>query len=63
VRLVGLSDPSTMFGDAQYVRTRFRAAPDCAWVAELGGEVVGPVFAARWGTLGFFGPLTTHPPH
>lgn len=58
---VGLPDPTTMFGDEQTVRTRFRAAPDCAWVAELDGEVVGSVFAARWGTFGSFGPLTTHP--
>lgn len=58
---LGLSDPSTMFGEAQYVRTRFRAAPDCAWVAELDGEVVGSVFVSRWGTFGSFGPLTTHP--
>jgi len=59
--LLGLPDPSTMFGDAEIVRTRFRAAPDCAWVAELDGEVVGSVLACRWGTFGFFGPLTTHP--
>jgi len=54
----GLPDPSAAFGDAEYVRTRFRAAPDCAWAAEADGEVVGSVFAARWGTFGFFGPLT-----
>ena len=58
---LGLPDPSTMFGDRQYVRTRFRAAPDCAWAAELDGEVVGSVFACRWGTFGFLGPLTTRP--
>jgi GNAT superfamily N-acetyltransferase len=58
---LGLPDPGSMFGDAEVVRTRFRAAPDCAWAAEVGGEVVGSVFACRWGTFGFFGPLTTHP--
>ena len=57
----GLSDPSAAFGDAESVRTRFRAAPDCAWVAEADGEVVGSVLAARWGSFGFFGPLTVHP--
>jgi predicted N-acetyltransferase YhbS len=57
----GLADPSATFGDAEGVRTRFRAAPDCAWVAEAGGDVVGSVFAARWGTFGFFGPLAVHP--
>ena len=57
----GLQDPSTAFGDAEYVRTRFRAAPDCAWAAEADGEVIGSVFAARWGTFGFLGPLTVRP--
>ena len=57
----GLPDPSAAFGDSDRVRTRFRAAPDCAWAAELDGEVVGSVFAARWGSFGFFGPLTVHP--
>jgi len=57
----GLDDPATAFGDADLARTRFRAAPDAAWVAELDGEVVGSVFAARWGTFGFFGPLSVDP--
>ena len=55
----GVPDPT--FGEAEYVRTRFHAAPDCAWAAEVDGEVVGSVFAARWGSFGFFGPLTIHP--
>jgi GNAT superfamily N-acetyltransferase len=57
----GLPDPSAAFGDSDLVRTRFRAAPDCAWTAELEGEIVGSVLAARWGSFGFFGPLTVHP--
>lgn len=57
----GLPDPAAAFGDAELVRTRFRAAPDCAWVAEARGDVVGSVLAARWGSFAFFGPLTVHP--
>lgn len=57
----GLPDPGATFGEAQHVRTRFRAAPECAWVAEADDEVVGSVFATRWGRFGFFGPLTVHP--
>ena len=57
----GLPDPSATFGDADSIRTRFRAAPECAWAAELEGDVVGSVFAARWGSFGFFGPLSVHP--
>ena len=56
-----LPDPSAAFGDSESVRTRYRAAPDCAWVAEVDGEVVGSVFAARWGSFGFFGPLSVRP--
>jgi N-acetylglutamate synthase-like GNAT family acetyltransferase len=59
----GLPDPSATFGDADSVRTRFRAAPECAWAAELDGDVVGSVFAARWGSFGFLGPLGVDPGH
>jgi GNAT superfamily N-acetyltransferase len=58
---LGLPDPAAAFGDRDYVRTRYWAAPDCAWAAEVDGNVVGSVFAARWGSFGFFGPLTVHP--
>ncbi len=51
-------DPLQVFGDADYVRTRFAAAPGCAFAAELDGEVVGSNFATRWGSFAFFGPLT-----
>jgi N-acetylglutamate synthase-like GNAT family acetyltransferase len=59
----GLPDPAEAFGDADRVRTRFRAAPDCAWVAETEGEVMGAVFATRLGSFGYFGPLAVHPDH
>ncbi len=56
-----LPDPSTTFGDRQMVRTRFRAAPECAWVAEIDEELVGSVFVARWGSFAVLGPLSVHP--
>jgi predicted N-acetyltransferase YhbS len=55
---LGMPDP---FGDTDYVRSRWRAAPDAAWVAELDGEVVGSTFTARWGSFGFFGPVSVRP--
>jgi GNAT superfamily N-acetyltransferase len=58
---LGLPDPGAMFGDMSFVHTRFRAAPDCAWAAEVDGELAGSVFATRWGSFGFFGPLTVDP--
>jgi GNAT superfamily N-acetyltransferase len=51
-------DPIAVFGDTDYVHTRYRAAPSAAFCAELDGEVVGSVFATRWGSFAFFGPLT-----
>src|SRR5262249_1531666 len=29
--------------------------------AEVGGELIGSNFAAHWGSVGFFGPLTVRP--
>ncbi len=57
----GLPDPERPRTDADMVGFRFRAAPDWAFVAERDGEPIGSCFAARWGTFGFFGPLTVHP--
>ena len=57
----GLPDPSTTFGDRQMVLPRFRAAPECAWVAEIDEELVGSVFVARWGSVAVLGPLSVHP--
>jgi len=57
----GLLDPDAAFGDSDLVRTRFRSAPEQAWVAEVDGEVVGSIFAARWGSFGVLGPLTVDP--
>lgn len=50
-----------LFGDADYVHTRYRAAPDAALMAELEGELVGSNFLTRWGSFGFFGPLSVRP--
>jgi GNAT superfamily N-acetyltransferase len=58
---LGLPDPSKFMGDADYVRTRWLADPSAAIGAELAGELVGTNFATRWGSVGFFGPLTIHP--
>jgi GNAT superfamily N-acetyltransferase len=56
-----LADPTTFAGDAGQVHTRWRIAPSAAYAAELGGRVVGSNFVTRWGSVGFFGPLSVHP--
>lgn len=58
---LGLPDPIKFMGDADYVRTRWRADPTAALAAELAGELVGTNFVTRWGSVGFFGPLTILP--
>jgi predicted N-acetyltransferase YhbS len=58
---MGLPDPTKTFGDSDYAYTRFRAAPDSALAAEADGKLVGTNFATRWGSFGFFGPLSVEP--
>jgi len=58
---VGLPDPTSFFGDADIVRTRFLANPSAALAAEVKGELVGSNFVTNWGSVGFFGPLSVRP--
>jgi predicted N-acetyltransferase YhbS len=58
---LNVPEPAKMFGDIDHVYSRFAAEPSWAFVAERDGEVVGSNFAVRWGSYGFFGPLTVHP--
>jgi hypothetical protein len=58
---LGLADPLRFGGDTDSVRTRFRSPCVSALAAELDGELVGSNFATRWGSFGFFGPLTIRP--
>jgi GNAT superfamily N-acetyltransferase len=58
---LGLPDPMAFLGDGDFVRTRWAAAPEAAVTAEVDGRVVGSNFATRWGSVGFFGPLTVDP--
>jgi GNAT superfamily N-acetyltransferase len=52
---------TSLFGDKDYVHTRWLADPDAALAAEQDGQVVGTNFVTRWGTVGFFGPLSVRP--
>src|ERR1044072_7924067 len=58
---LGLPDPMAFMGDASYVQTRWLANPSAAFAAEVDGEFAGSNFAANWGSVGFFGPLTVRP--
>ncbi|MDP1818460.1 MAG: GNAT family N-acetyltransferase [Acidimicrobiales bacterium] len=50
-----------LFGDKDYVRTRWRADPGAALAAERDGELVGSNLVTCWGSVGFFGPLSVRP--
>lgn len=50
-----------LFGDRDYVRTRWRADPAHAIAADAHDELAGSNFVACWGTLGSFGPLSVRP--
>ena len=50
-----------LFGDKDYVGTRWRADPRAALAAERDGRLVGTNFVTGWGSVGFFGPLSVRP--
>lgn len=58
---LGLPDPTQFAADQDYVRARFRAPHVAAFAAERDGELVGSNFVTRWGSTGFFGPITVRP--
>ena len=58
---LGAPEPEAVFGDADHVHSRFPGEHTVGFCAEYGGEVVGSNIATRWGSFGFFGPLTVRP--
>ena len=53
--------PKSFGGDADFIATRWHAAPSAALGAFRGEELVGSNFVVNWGSVGFFGPLTVRP--
>lgn len=58
---LGLPDPTRFAGDTDFVRARWRIAPEGAFAAEHDGALAGTVFTTCWGSVGFFGPLSVRP--
>jgi GNAT superfamily N-acetyltransferase len=58
---LGLPDPARFAGDADWIATSWRRDPGAAFAAEHAGRLAGSNFASRWGSVGFFGPLTVRP--
>jgi GNAT superfamily N-acetyltransferase len=58
---LGAPDPANFFEGMDHVKTRWLADPNAAFGAEADGELVGSSFVTRWGSFGFFGPVTVRP--
>ena len=55
----GAPDPENFWADRDLHTNRFRSEHVEAFVAEEDGALLGSNFATRWGSVGFFGPLST----
>jgi GNAT superfamily N-acetyltransferase len=58
---LGVPDPETFWADRDYVYGRWRAPHVTALGATLDGLLLGSNFATKWGSVGFFGPITVRP--
>jgi GNAT superfamily N-acetyltransferase len=58
---LGAPDPESFWSDRDYLASRRRAAHVASFAARLDGMLSGTNFATRWGSFGFFGPLTVRP--
>jgi GNAT superfamily N-acetyltransferase len=55
---LGVPEPETFWSDRDYVYGRWRAPHVAALGATVDGRLLGSNFATKWGSVGFFGPLT-----
>ena len=60
---LGLPDPMQFAGDSNWVRPRWLLDRNAAFAADDGDTLAGVNFAARWGSVAFFGPLCVRPDH
>jgi GNAT superfamily N-acetyltransferase len=58
---LGAPDPENFWADRDYVHGRFGAEHVASFAGDLDGALVGSNFATRWGSVGFFGPITMRP--
>jgi GNAT superfamily N-acetyltransferase len=58
---LGLPDPMQFMGDREMLRPRWRARNTRFLAARVDGRLVGTNVLTRWGSFGFFGPLTVLP--
>ncbi len=58
---LGLPDPLDFMGDRNLVAPRWRSTHVKVIAAREGGRLIGSNVVTRWGSFGFFGPLTVLP--
>jgi GNAT superfamily N-acetyltransferase len=58
---LGLPDPLAFMGDRDLMTPRWRSTHVKVIAAREGGRLIGSNVATRWGSFGFFGPLTVLP--
>jgi GNAT superfamily N-acetyltransferase len=58
---LGLPDPMQFMGDRDLLTPRWRARNTRVLAAHIDGRLVGSNVITRWGSFGFFGPLTVLP--
>jgi GNAT superfamily N-acetyltransferase len=58
---LGLPDPMQFMGDRDLMTPRWRARNTKILAAHIDGRLVGSNVITRWGSFGFFGPLTVLP--
>ena len=58
---LAVPDPETFWTDRDIVHSRHAAPHVACFAATLDGRLAGTNFATRWGSVGFFGPLTVRP--
>lgn len=58
---LGLHEPENFAGDSSHVRSRWRVNPDQVIGGFHEGELIGSNVVTRWGSFGFFGPLSIDP--
>jgi len=58
---LGLPDPAAFAGDREMLVARWPAKHVTMLAARKGGRLIGSNLLTRWGSFGFFGPLTVLP--
>ena len=57
----GVPDLENFWTDRDYVYGRYAAEHTVSFVVDADGALAGTNFATRWGSFGFFGPLSIRP--